>query len=222
LRRETIRLLPEAALLKTGDVDHADWNYRPVLGHVSRLRFKLVSALLPNERAGHLLEIGYGSGVLLPELARRCTRLSGLDIHPHTREVADALRRHNVEASLHTGSASAMPFADAEFDSIVAVSALEFIPDLDAACREMRRVLKPGGALVVVTPGHSALVDFGLRLMTRESAKKDYGGRRELLLPTLARHFDIEKRLSSPALGGPVLRLYTALRLRPRPNHEAN
>lgn len=213
-RDDALRLLPPRALLKTGGVDHADWNYRPVLGAISRTRFRLAVSLLPGGRVARLLEIGYGSGVFMPELARRCDELYGLDVHAMPRQVAETLGGLGVEARLHTGSASEMPFAGDFFDCVVAVSALEFVTDLDGACAELKRVLKPGGCLVVITPGHSPVVDFGLKVLTGESAKTDYGDRRRSLVPTLLRHFDVERRLTSPALGGSLLCLYTALRLR--------
>ncbi|HVF55349.1 MAG TPA: class I SAM-dependent methyltransferase [Pyrinomonadaceae bacterium] len=215
-----LRLLPARALLKTGEVDHADWNHRPLLGAISRIRYRLALSLLPDGRVPRLLEVGYGSGVFMPELARRSDELYGIDIHEMPREVAGRLSEFGVEARLSTASASAMPFEDNFFDCLVAVSALEFVSDLDAACAEVGRVLKPEGILIVVTPGRSPVVDLGLKILTGESAKKDYDNRRESLLPTLGRHFQIQKQLTSPAVGGFVLRLYTALKLQSRAKAE--
>lgn len=213
--RGALRLLPQSALVKTGDVDHADWNYRPVLGAISRLRFRLVAALLDTEpRAGRLLEIGYGSGVLMPELARRCEELYGVDVHGETRAVADALAATGVEARLFSSSVAATPFADNFFDAAVAVSAFEFVEDLPEACAEITRVLKPGGVLVVVTPGYSPLADFGLRVLTGKRARADFEDRRRSVIPTFARRFRVEQQLTAPALGGAFFRLYTALKLR--------
>lgn len=215
-QRTGLRLLPEDALLKTGEVDHADWNYRPLLGSISRTRFRLVVSLLGGERVGRLLEIGYGSGVFMPELARLSEELYGIDIHGMPEPVAESLRRFSVEARLFSGSVTAMPFEENFFDRVVAVSALEFVSDIDAACREIKRVLKPSGALIVITPGHSPLVDFGLKILTGKSAKQDFDDRREKLMPTLLKHFQVERRLISPAIGNSLIKLYTALRLRAR------
>lgn len=209
-----LRLLPAASLVKTGDVDHADWNYRPVLGSISRLRFRLVAALLEGEPRGRLLEIGYGSGVLMPELHRRCDELYGVDVHHETAAVTDALATSGVRARLFSSSVTAMPFEDHFFDCAVAVSALEFVADLDAACAELKRVLKPRGALLVVTPGFSPLADFGLRVLTGKRAREDFDDRRRSIIPTLERHFHVERQLAAPALGGSFLRLYTALKLK--------
>lgn len=220
-KQHGMKLLPPHALLKTGDVDHADWNHRPLLGIIARTRYRLALSLLPQARVGRLLEVGYGSGVFMPELARRCEELYGVDIHPMPQEVEGVLAGFNVAAHLYAASASALPFENEFFDCLVAISALEFVEELDRACVEFKRVLKPGGFLIVVTPGRSPLVDCGLKLLTGESAKKDYDNRRELLLPTLHRHFRVDKQRTSPALGGSMLRLYTALRLQSKAEQSA-
>ncbi|MGD0475473.1 MAG: class I SAM-dependent methyltransferase [Candidatus Velthaea sp.] len=183
----TISLLPRQALLKTGDVDHAAWNYDGLLGYVSRQRFALVRSLLSERRAGKLLEVGYGSGVFFPELAKHADQLYGADIHQQTAEVTAVLAQAGVDAQLVTASAEALPFPDAMFDAIVAVSAFEFFPDAGRAINELARVLAPGGRIIVVTPGRSPLLDLALRIFTGESAAKDFGDRRERIVPTLTR-----------------------------------
>ena len=209
------RLLPAADFAPTGPVDHGDWNYRFLLGWISRQRLALASRLLP-ARIDRLLKIGYGSGVHMPHWATKARELYGIDPHPHADRVTATLARHGVVARLCSGTAEAMPYPDAHFDCILAISALEFIPDLGAACREMRRVLRPDGRLVVVMPGRSAVVDFGLMLLTGQSAKMDYGHRRAAVVPTLSEHFAVEEAQSFPRLGSRLVCLYTAMRLRPK------
>src|SRR5690606_32215272 len=94
-----LRLLPESALLKTGPVDHADWNYSALFGPVQRLRFRLIRKLLQGRRFERLLEIGYGSGIFMPELARYAEHLYGIDPHEMAAEVAAVLAEHGVQAS---------------------------------------------------------------------------------------------------------------------------
>ena len=53
------------------------------------------------------------------------------------------------QVDLHLGSAESLPFADASFTRAFAVNSLQFWPDLEGALRELRRVLEPGGRLVV-------------------------------------------------------------------------
>lgn len=214
-RAFALKLLPPETLLKTGAVDHADWNYRPILGWIQRQRFKLILSFLPKERVNRLLEVGYGSGVFMPELSDRCQELYGIDIHQKQDAVAEVLAKFNVFPKLYSGSATLLPFEDNFFDCLVAVSSLEFIDNLEAACQEMQRVLKPTGDLIVVTPGYAKIVDIGLKLLTGKSAQHDYGDRRQSLIPTLLKYFTIRKKTTVPRWGSSLLCLYTCLKLSP-------
>ena len=209
-----LRLLPKSALVRTSEVDHPDWNYRVLLGAVQRLRFRMVRRLLAGTAVDRLLEIGYGSGVFMPELARHCTDLHGIDPHPHRAAVADNLAGQGIRATLAQGSAESLPYEDARFGCAVAISTLEYVPDIEAACREIRRVLAPGGVLAVVTPGVNKLWDLALRLSTGESPSQ-YADRRQRLQPALRRNFTVVREVRVPVLSHPAVRLYTGLLLTP-------
>lgn len=209
-----LTLLPQALLVRTGPVDHAVWNYSGLLGVIQRRRFRLVLRLLSSQSFESVLEVGYGSGVFLPELARRCTELYGIDIHACDRDVTAALSKVGVRANLRSGSVTAMPFSDASFDCVVAVSTLEFVDDPETACAEIARVLKPDGTLVVVTPNHSLLLDLGLRFLTGQSAKTDFGDRRKTVEPALKHHFKVVRRLYFPPFVPAAGRVYRSFMLR--------
>lgn len=206
-----MRLLPRADLIATGDVDHASWNYDGLLGYVSRRRFALVRELLP-ARVRALLEIGYGSGVFMPELALHCERLSGIDVHERASDVAAVLAGHGVRAHLERGSVEALPYDAGTFDVAVAVSTFEFVADAPRAAREIARVLRPGGIAIVVTPCDHPLLDLALRLATGESAAADFGDRRRAIVPALANALVIERSAWFPTAW--PLPVYRALRLR--------
>ncbi len=207
---EALRLLPEKELIKTSDVDHAPWNYDGVLGYVSRRRFELVTSLLP-KRAEKLLEIGYGSGIFMPELARYTDNLFGVDVHERADEIAAVLKRNGVTATLSTASADALPFPDRSFDAVVVVSTFEFVPDIERAAREVRRVLRPGGVAIVVTPVENLFLDIALRIATGESAKNDFGDRRKQIVPTLMRELQHQRSAWFPRVS--PLPVYRAMRL---------
>jgi ubiquinone/menaquinone biosynthesis C-methylase UbiE len=206
-----LHLLPEEVLVKTGPVDHADWNFRPLLGAIQRSRFRLLLGLLGAERFDRLLEVGYGSGVFLPELARRARDLYGVDIHREPERVAASLAKLDVHASLFSTSAEQMPFDDGFFSAVVAVSSFEFIGDFDRACREIGRVLRPNGTFFVITPGDSPILDVGLKILTGADAERDYGGRRKQVMPALARHFRIDRSRAFPSR---IFPMYRGLALR--------
>ena len=209
-------LLPRELLVRTSDVDHADWNYRPVLGFIQRARFRLIRSVLRTISGSSALEVGYGSGVFFPELRKHFTELSGIDPHRYPDEVASSLRDVGIEAILRCGSVTAMPFNTGSFDAVVAVSALEYVDDIDTACREIIRVLRPGGSLVLVSPGKSPLLDAGLKFLGDEDAWKNYGNRREALITALDRHFDVTTLRRWPWPGLPWFTVYRLLHLVPR------
>lgn len=211
---QQLRLLPKAAAAPTSPVDHPDWNYHSVLSRVQRTRFRIICRLLGQEHFGRLLEIGFGSGVFMPELAARCDELYGIDPHPYTGRVATTLAAHGVHAELVRSGAEELPFAEGFFDCVVAVSTLEYVTDIDAACREIRRVLAPGGNLVLVTPGTSPVWNVALRLLTSQGPAQ-YGDRRQRLRAALDAHFQTVDQVRVPSMGGNLIRLYTGLRLRP-------
>jgi ubiquinone/menaquinone biosynthesis C-methylase UbiE len=141
-----------------------------------------------------LLEIGFGSGIFLPELAERCDELYGIDVHDDVDKVQSCLHGCGVAATLSKQSASNLDFPKCFFDVIVSVSTLEFIESIDRAVVEIDRVLTPAGRLICVMPNKSALLDFALHVVTGEDAERDYEGRRERVLPALRKHFRVTQR----------------------------
>ncbi len=101
--------------------------------------------LLPNER---VLEVGFGGGVGLEAVRSHepSVALTGVDI---SGDVVRRARPRFPEVSLHEAPVEALPFSAASFDAAFAVNVAYFWPDLDAACAELRRVLAPGGRLVL-------------------------------------------------------------------------
>jgi ubiquinone/menaquinone biosynthesis C-methylase UbiE len=206
-----MNLLPRKNLIKTGPLDEADWAYRPVIGEIIRIRFRLILNLLGAGKLDRLLEIGYGSGVFLPELAKHCCELHGIDVHAMPDAVSQELSKVKTTATLKTAQAESIPYPDEFFDAAVAVSSLEFVGDLDTACAEIRRVLKPKGRFIFVTPGSSKVLDFGLKLLTGHEAENDFRGRRQIVIPTTRRYFQFRRTLVAPPIIGNLLRLYSAV-----------
>ena len=214
----TLKLLQQEALIKTGEFDHADWNYRLLLGGISRSRFNLVKDLIGDRQAKRILEIGYGSGVFLPELAEHCQEVYGVDVHDKNFEVAKKLAEFGTKANLISSGAEKIEVPDNHFDFIVAVSALEFVTDLDAVCLEMQRTLAPGGSVLIVTPRQSPILDLGLKLLTGKSAKNDFRDSREKIIPTLMKYFEVKQNATFPRFKSSPIKLYTALELTPQPS----
>jgi ubiquinone/menaquinone biosynthesis C-methylase UbiE len=113
--------------------------------------------LFPGDRAwacsqahGDVLEVAVGTGRNLAHYPDDA-RLTGVDLSPEM--LARARRRAREvrpDADLREGDAQALSFADASFDTVVCTISLCSIPDDIAAVREMARVLRDGGRLVLV------------------------------------------------------------------------
>lgn len=112
-----------------------------------RLELDCSVMYLPERGGGRLLEIGFGSGALLEHLRSVGWDAQGLDFDPVCVERA---RAKGFEA--RTGSLEDARFPDGHFDAVVMSHAFEHVPDPIALLRECRRVLKPGGVLVSLTP----------------------------------------------------------------------
>ncbi len=105
--------------------------------------------------AGAILDIGCGGGRTLQKLAAAApqAKIHGVDyadasIAASRRANADAIRRGLV--TVHQASVSALPFPAGTFDLITAVETHFFWPNLDADIREVLRVLKPGGTVILI------------------------------------------------------------------------
>lgn len=96
-----------------------------------------------------VLEIGFGTGELLIEMARRGWQVSGLDLSPAMHRVtARKMRQRGISAPRFQGRVQALPFPDGSFGSIVATFPAEYIVD-PASLHEFNRVLQPGGRLII-------------------------------------------------------------------------
>jgi phosphatidylethanolamine/phosphatidyl-N-methylethanolamine N-methyltransferase len=120
-----------------------DWVFAP--GRAAAIQHL---GLKPNEM---MLEVGIGTGLNLPLYPASC-RLTGIDLSQDMLdkavERAQKLAMPNVV--LKVMDATSMDFAENEFDKAVATYTISAVPDPVAVLREMRRVVKPGGVLVIL------------------------------------------------------------------------
>jgi 2-polyprenyl-3-methyl-5-hydroxy-6-metoxy-1,4-benzoquinol methylase len=181
VRRRHLRLPPAGLAPKTHADDPVDYYYKPLTGRLYRARLRLVADLLGESRFASLLEIGYGSGIFLPELARRADRLVAIDVHGQSQQVEKMLGRVGVSAELVDASLFELPFADAEFDALVCVSVLEHITELHRALDAFRRVLVPGGVAVLGFPIRNPLTDSFFRLVGYDPRDIHPSGHKDIL-----------------------------------------
>ncbi|HEU4392507.1 MAG TPA: methyltransferase domain-containing protein [Solirubrobacterales bacterium] len=118
---------------------------------ITRDRLHQVLRPQPGER---LLEIGVGTGYYSLDLAGWVAPEGRLELFDLQQQFLDHVMRAAGERGLTNlaptqGDATALPYEDASVDAVVLTAVLGEIPDTAAALREVRRVLKPAGRLVV-------------------------------------------------------------------------
>ncbi len=101
----------------------------------------------PGER---ILDAGCGTGLFTLDFLSRGAHVTGLELSlpmlEGARRRAGTIRFEGVQ-----GNMSNLPFADASFDKVVSITALEFVADAAGAVRELLRVTRTGGLVVVAT-----------------------------------------------------------------------
>ncbi len=162
-----MQLPPRELLTKTNDEDPVSYYYHWLTGPFYRKRLQLAVGMLGDRRYDSLLEVGFGSGILLPELARRSTRLYGVETHEEIDAVREMLKAEGVNADLRQGNILHLEYASGSFDAVVCLSVLEHMSEdeLPTAVAELKRVTRLGGTVVTGFPVRNVLTDMFYRLV---------------------------------------------------------
>jgi len=118
---------------------------------ITRARLREILEPQPGER---VLEIGPGTGYYTLELAAWVSEQGAIEVLDIQQEMLDHTMRRAGEHGIANinparGDARDLPYADDTFDAAYLVTVLGEIPDQGAALRELRRVVRPGGRIVV-------------------------------------------------------------------------
>jgi arsenite methyltransferase len=125
---------------------------------VVRQRRVTLAALEPRN-GERVIDIGCGPGYLASEIAELVGSdgfVQGVDPSPHMLEIA--AKRALPHMELTEGDALSLPAEDASFDAAVSTQVYEYVGDMPAALAEVRRVLRPGGRLLVLDTDWDSIV----------------------------------------------------------------
>jgi ubiquinone/menaquinone biosynthesis C-methylase UbiE len=120
-------------------------------GALWRLSSAPIARELPVQRLGRdVLEIGAGGGSVARQVLSKSPELAwvAIDVDPRMARTAATRLQEFPNASATTADATAMPFPDASFDSVVSCLMLHHVGDWERAVFEAARVLRPGGTFV--------------------------------------------------------------------------
>ena len=112
-------------------------------------------ALQPGER---VLDIGSGPGFLAAEMAAEVGPEGAVHGVDPSEAMLAVARRRGGGAEFATADALALPFGDEPFDAAVATQVYEYVEDMPGALAEVRRVLRPGGRLLILDTDWDSIV----------------------------------------------------------------
>lgn len=124
-----------------------DWTFGPTL-HPGRLTAIQRMGIQPDDR---ILEVGVGTGINLSLYPKDCT-VTGIDFSEQMLEKARerVVRKGIRNARLLQMDAADLKFADSSFDIVYAPYVISVVPDPVKVAREMRRVCRPGGRIIIL------------------------------------------------------------------------
>ncbi len=114
-----------------------------------------------------VLDFGCGTGPFSIFFAKRGAHVTGIDINAHSiRRAKENAKRHHVESLCRflEGDGQTLPFENETFDHIISIEVLSFV-HLDKAMREIARVLKPNGTVLIQdTLGHNPIWNLNRKI----------------------------------------------------------
>jgi SAM-dependent methyltransferase len=126
----------------------------------------------------HVLDVGCGTGVLTRELLKVVGPEGSVTAIDLSESMLSVARTVCIGANCHLGNAANLPFDDNRFDAVISSFMLMFAEDPQQVLRELKRVLKPGGRLVVAiwsaledNPAYAALVETAREVLDDEAAR---------------------------------------------------
>lgn len=147
-----------AAPTAIGPEAYESWRKTSLGALTEAIEQRLILELMGDLKDARVLDVGCGDGVLTCVAASRGARVVGVDPDSSMLGAARARAdRAGVKADFLDGHIERLRFADASFDAVVAVTVLCFVSDASAALREMARVLRPGGRVVLGELGRWSL-----------------------------------------------------------------
>jgi len=135
-----------------------------------RRRHRAVLDMVARVPPGRVLDYGFGWGDIAWAVARSHPDIVGVDVEQRR---VDFARREYAPLPFERCRPDGLDFPDAAFDLVLSVVVLPFVPDDEAYLAEVRRVLRPGGHLVLATKTSPLLTRLWRRLTGRRALDRN-------------------------------------------------
>lgn len=196
VRMERSRMEALVARLGHDDSPRVYHDGNPLVRELFWRRLGALLALSRAPRRDRVLDFGGGNGVLAPTLARLYREVVCVDLRTEiAEEVARSERLANVSA--RAGELATLGLPDGHFDTVIAADVLEHIVDLAPLVAELRRLLVPGGELLVSAPSENRFYEGGRRVFGYTKPDDHYHGA-SWIEETVARLLPLERRRYFP------------------------
>jgi ubiquinone biosynthesis O-methyltransferase len=133
-----------------GPKDYVRWRASAIGAITEHLERQLILELVGDVTGCRVLDVGCGDGELAIELRTRSATVIGVDASAAMIDAAKVrAKEHKADIAFRTATAEDLPFLAEQFDVVTAITILCFIDDAAPVLREIARVLRPGGRLVI-------------------------------------------------------------------------
>lgn len=155
---------------KKAAVEYDSWYQTKLGAFVDQVETKAVFDLFQPQPGEKILDLGCGTGNFSIKLAQKGCQVTGIDISETMLErAAEKANKLDLDINFIKTDALNLEFEANHFDSVFSMAALEFIEDLKKAVQEMKRVVKPGGKILLGTIRKES--DWG-RLYQKQAQKE--------------------------------------------------
>ena len=114
----------------------------------SYFKVRIIKNLLLKEKINYLLDIGCGSGFMISQLKNTYKKAIGIDISSESIDFAKKFSKKNFLI----GDAQDLKFQNDKFDCVISIDSFEHFPNDKQVIKEVYRVLKKNGTLIIYTP----------------------------------------------------------------------
>jgi 2-polyprenyl-3-methyl-5-hydroxy-6-metoxy-1,4-benzoquinol methylase len=191
-------LPPRDALEPNGPDDPYYYYYHPIFGFLYRARIKQALSLL-NQHYGEILELGYGSGIMIPALASIGNSVSGIDTVTDPVKAMRNLTKIGVNVSLVQGDLCDMRYQSETFDLVVAISILEHICDIEEVVKKVHNILRPGGHFLVGMPRVNDFMTVAFNAIGYRNIKAHHITNHKQFLRLSSSHFELARFARIPS-----------------------